>query len=386
MRVVKISSQSDVIKIMERLGVDPAGTKIMEKKCEIMLFLIKDLPVGAANILKQDALSIGADAALPSGAVTCSFKKCDLLLMGTKKHIEILSKKEKAQPYGLKDLARELSLHIDQRASDVKIMGVINVNSDSFYPMSRFDPKAALSAIERMIEEGADMIDIGAVSSRPGSDEVPLSEEIKRVSPVLELLKDSEITSKALFSIDTYRPEVAKMALEAGFKIVNDITGLRDSKMCEVVSFYEASVVIMHMQNEPKNMQADPRYEDVVSEVSRFFEERIEKARRFSIPEEKIILDPGIGFGKRLEHNAALLNGLSHFKRFGREILVGASRKSMIDHIYPSKVEERLPGTIVLHLKALREGAQIIRCHDVKEHKQAFAVERYLNGSVEALI
>ncbi|WP_281950637.1 dihydropteroate synthase [Nitrosophilus kaiyonis] len=378
MEIKRIYSNIDVNKIMKKLNVDKPGIKIMSKKAKIYLFYIKNMHIGAANILKQDALSIGADLALPNGVITCKFDRCDALLIGTKKHIEILSRKELAQPYGLKNLAKELKSYLNENRFDLKIMGVINANDDSFYPNSRFKGSLAIKMIEKMIEDGADIIDIGGVSSRPGSEPVDTEEELSRVKPIIKEIYKNRLFEKAEFSIDSFRPEVIEFALNHGFKIANDITGLRDDDVARVVSKMDAKIVIMHMKGNPKTMQIDPEYEDVTIEVSRFFDFQIKKAIDFGIKKHNIIIDPGIGFGKNLDHNIELLQNLEEFKKFGCEILVGASRKSMIDKIFPSSVEKRLPGTLALHLKAFENGANIIRCHDVYEHKQAFEVFKEL--------
>jgi len=301
-------------------------------------------------------------------------KRVDALLIGTKKHIELLAKKELAQPYGLKELAKALRTYLATHTHPLQIMGVINANEDSFYPGSRFMGEAALAKIEKMIDEGADIIDIGGMSTRPGSEEVSEEEELARIRPIVDLMAGRDVRAK--LSIDTYRPKVARYALEHGFHILNDITGLANDELARIAAEYDATVVIMHMQGTPKTMQQNPYYEDVVSEVSDFFASRIEKAQRFGI--KKIILDPGIGFGKRLEDNIALIKHIKEFTKFGYPVLIGASRKSMIDRIYPSEVQERLPGTLTLHLSAVHEGASIVRCHDVKEHAQALAVYRAL--------
>ncbi len=370
MRIKRLGRDTNSAKVMERLGVDKPGIKIMAKKAEIFLFYIADMHVGAANILKQDALSVGADLAIPNGTITCAFKRVDALLIGTKKHIEILAKKELAQPYGLRELAKELRGYLDQKRYEPKIMGIINATSDSFYPGSRFSPNEAVAAVERMIQEGADIIDVGGMSTRPGSEEISEEEELERVRPIIDALAPLQLEVR--LSIDTYRPKVARYALERGFTILNDITGLENDELARIAAQYGASVVIMHKKGDPKTMQQNPFYEDVVAEVSQFFEKRIEKAKSFGI--EDIILDPGIGFGKRLEDNLRLLKDLVEYKKFGYEILVGASRKSMIDKIVPTPVEERLPGTLTLHQLALQNGATILRCHDVAAHKQMIEI------------
>ena len=364
---------------MQRLGVDKPGITIMAKKSEILLFLIKDMHIGAANILKQDALSIGADLAVPNGTITCAFKEVDALLIGTRKHIEILSRKELSQPYGLKNLAKELKRYLKTSKHPIKIMGIINATDDSFYANSRFKDKEAIKAIEKMVADGADIIDIGGMSSRPGSKEIGVEEELARVKPIIDTL--SKMDLKVKLSIDTYRPEVAEYALSRGFHILNDITGLENENLAKVAAKYGASVVIMHMQGRPQTMQQNPFYTDVLAQVSEFFAQRIEIATKWGIND--IILDPGIGFGKRLEDNLALIKHLGEFQKFGYEILIGASRKSLIDKITPSTVQERLPGTLTLHLLAIQEGASIIRCHDVKEHYQAMRVYEALERIIE---
>ncbi len=372
MKIKRLGNDCDVSALMKKLDVDKPGIKIMEKKAKIHLFLIKDLHVGAANILKQDALSVGADLAIPNGTITCQYKRVDALLIGTKKHIEILAKKELAQPYGLKILAKELRNYMKTHRFEPKIMGVINANQESFYPKSRFSPTEAIEAIVKMIEDGADIIDIGGMSTRPGSEAVDPEIELERVRPIIDAIAKSDLLSRAQFSIDTYRPNVAEYALSHGFTILNDITGLEEDRLAKIAAKYGAQVVIMHKKGDPKTMQINPSYEDVVIEVSQFFEERIQKAREFGI--EQIVLDPGIGFGKRVEDNLLLIRDLVEYKKFGYEILVGASRKSMIDKIASARVEERLPGTLALHQLALQNGASIIRCHDVAEHRQMIKI------------
>jgi len=254
-----------------------------------------------------------------------------------------------------------------------KIMGVINANEDSFYKESRFDGKNAIKKIEGMIIDGANIIDLGGISSRPGSVLVSKEEELNRIKPIVDAIYAEKLFDKALFSIDSYEPEVLKYVLDRGFSIVNDITGLCNDEVARVTAAYGASIVIMHMQNNPINMQNNPKYSDVVQEVHNFFKKQTLKAKEFGINE--IILDVGIGFGKDLTHNLTLLKNMENFKDLGCEILIGASRKSMIDKIVPSKTQERLPGTLAIHLDSIKRGASIVRCHDVKEHYQAIKVQ-----------
>ncbi len=373
MRLYALNHDINAMRALEHLDVDKGGRTILSSKMHYHLIKIEQLHVAAANILKQDALSIGADLAVPKGVILCEQEYVDGILMATSKQLKILSRKELAQPFGLKKVAQALQKIVSAEDTvPVTIMGVINANEDSFYQQSRFDTKAALVKIEQMIEDGATIIDLGGVSSRPGSQSVSAVEELSRVKPIIDLIGSKKLYEKVDFSIDSYRPEVISYALEQGFSIVNDITGLQDDKVCEIVSKHQAKVVIMHMLGTPQTMQDNPLYEHLITDMETFFLERVEKARSFGI--EDIVLDVGIGFGKNLEDNLRLLKHLRHFKSLGFPLLIGASRKSLIDKILPTAIEERLPATLALHLEAVANGASIIRCHDVKEHFQAFSI------------
>lgn len=252
-----------------------------------------------------------------------------------------------------------------------RIMGVVNVTPDSFFDGDQFDD--ALMAIDhakRLVEEGADILDIGGESTRPGSDPVPLDEELARVLPVIEGLAGKV---DARLSIDTRKGEVMRRALAAGVDIVNDISALTfDPDSLGIVAEAGVPVVLMHAQGDPKTMQDDPVYEDVVLDVFDYLEARVEACLRAGIPREKIIVDPGIGFGKTLDHNLALLSQLSLLHGLGLPLLVGASRKSFIGHLTGAKsADQRLPGSLAAAVQAVSQGAQIVRVHDVAETRQA---------------
>lgn len=378
MNIYKLGTIVNKEKTLKALGVESGGVSIMAKKMELLYFFIKDLKTPAANILKQDALSIGADLAVPGGVILCEKPLYDCILVGTRKHMEVLSKKELAQPFGLKTVATELQKFLKIKEHPTQIMGVINANDDSFFEGSRFKEEDATTQIKQMIADGADMIDIGAVSSRPGAEPVSALVELERLKPICDSIAAEKLHEKATFSIDSYTPTVVEYALKNGFTLINDISGGRDDTIIKLAVTHDAKLCIMHMQGTPKTMQENPHYEDVMVEVSQFFEERIAQCESLGMKRENIILDVGLGFGKSLEHNLALVKNMSHFKVFGCEVLVGASRKSMIDKMSPSTPEERLAGTLTLHLKAVENGASIVRCHDVKEHVQAFAVAKAL--------
>ena len=250
----------------------------------------------------------------------------------------------------------------------VKLMGVINLTTDSFYNKSRFQPSTILDTVQQMTADGADIIDVGAESSRPGAVPLTLADELARLEPIFKAIPDIQVP----VSIDTYKPAVALQALKSGARIINDITGLRNPEMVAICAEYKAQVVIMHMQGTPQTMQAQPVYQDVVAEICAFFERQIRVAQSAGITE--IILDPGIGFGKTTAHNLEILNNIPRFKALGFPVLIGASRKRLIADIYGAeKVEDRLPGTLQIHLRAAQKGADILRVHDVAEHRQMLA-------------
>jgi len=251
-------------------------------------------------------------------------------------------------------------------------MGILNITPDSFSDGGQFfSTDAAFEQAKQMIKEGADIIDIGGESTRPGSAPVSEAEELRRVLPVIELLVKERISIP--ISIDTYKPRVAQASLERGARLVNDVSGLRNKKMIEVVAQFEATVIIMHMQGEPKTMQLNPTYTNVISEIKTFFQDQIKAAQASGI--KNIILDPGLGFGKTLAHNCEILRRLNEFTDIGYPILLGASRKSFIGALNDdTPVNNRLAGTIAAHIIAIQNGASIIRVHDVAAHRQAVQV------------
>lgn len=246
------------------------------------------------------------------------------------------------------------------------IMGILNVTPDSFFDGGKHSTEeAAVEHAFRMIEEGADIIDVGGESTRPFADEVGLDEELERVIPVIEKIRAH---SDVFISIDTYKSKVAHEACLAGASMINDISGLTfDPRMVEAAARHGAYVVIMHIKGTPKDMQKDPHYTDVIAEISDFFLKQIETARRSGIAEDRIIIDPGIGFGKRVEDNLRILKMLGEFKKLGRPVLIGTSMKSFIGIVTDSPVTERLEGTLASLAVSLMNGADILRVHDVKK-------------------
>jgi dihydropteroate synthase len=246
------------------------------------------------------------------------------------------------------------------------VMGIVNVTPDSFSDGAMFaTAEDAVAHGARLVDEGADIIDVGGESARPGSDPVEFDEELRRVVPVIEGLAKARPGTP--ISVDTRKPEVAVAALDAGACAVNDITGGRDAKLLEIVARTGAGIVLMHMLGEPKTMQDDPRYDDVVAEVNEFLRERIEASVFAGIPEERVCIDPGIGFGKTLDHNLALLRAVPTLRMLGAAVMVGASRKGFIGTI--TGVEDpaaRLEGSLAVAVLAAAHGADLVRVHDVE--------------------
>ena len=276
---------------------------------------------------------------------------------------------------GLKELKekKRFILELGQKTLDLysrtHLMGVLNVTPDSFSDGGKFFKlEEAIKQGLKLAEEGADIIDVGGESTRPGSEPVPIEEELHRVIPVIEKLSNM---IQVPISIDTYKSKVAKDALDSGALMVNDISGLRfDPEMKEVVAKYNVPVVLMHIKGTPKNMQENPQYDNLMEEIRTYLLESIEIARESGIDEDKIIIDPGIGFGKTLDDNLKILKNLSEFKNLGRPVMIGVSRKSFIGRILDLSVDERLEGSLASMAVAIMNGANILRVHDVKESKR----------------
>jgi len=251
-----------------------------------------------------------------------------------------------------------------------KIMGILNITDDSFYDGGRFIGfEFAVEHALQMIADGVDVIDIGGESTRPGSRHITPDEEINRVIPVLQEVKKR---SNILTSIDTYKPEVTRKAIECGVDIINDIYALRyDTQMVSILrEAHQVKLVLMHMQGEPANMQENPHYSDVIEEILSFFMERIGFCQQNGIHPDRLILDPGIGFGKTVEDNIKILQNIEKFHSFGLPLLIGASRKSFLGGIYDSTPQQRLSGTLAVTALCGANSVSYVRVHDVKEHRQ----------------
>jgi dihydropteroate synthase len=259
-----------------------------------------------------------------------------------------------------------------------KLMGVVNVTPDSFSDGGLYlDPEAAIAHGRELAAAGAEILDVGGESTRPGAEAVPTEEELRRVVPVVRELRELDCD----ISVDTSKAPVAAAALDAGAAIVNDVTALRgDPEMAALCAERGAGIVLMHMRGDPQTMQDDPRYDDVVGEVKTFLAERLEVATAAGIAAERIWLDPGIGFGKTAAHNMELLRRLGELRELGRPLVVGTSRKSFIGRVDGSAAGDRLGGTIASSVIAATEGAEVLRVHDVAEMRQALTVAMAILG------
>jgi dihydropteroate synthase len=263
------------------------------------------------------------------------------------------------------------------QSNRVRVMGVINTTPDSFSDGGLFDStEKAFQHAQQLIEDGADILDVGGESTRPGSRNVDLDEELERTVPLIKAVRE---VSDIPISIDTSKPEVMRQAVEAGASLINSIRALQQENSLEVAAELDVSVCLMHMQGTPETMQEDPVYADVVAEVMDFLQQRIDAAIRAGIGKKNIIVDPGFGFGKTLRHNLLLLKSLHKFKSLGVPILVGLSRKSMIGTILDKPVDQRLYGSISSAVIAAMQGADIIRVHDVSQSIDAIAMVDALN-------
>ncbi|CAD7286782.1 Bifunctional dihydropteroate synthase/dihydropteroate reductase [Campylobacter majalis] len=369
MKFYNINEKSDFDVICKSVGVSVAGINLMREKSSLSFVYIKDIKSPAANILKQDAISVGAELVTHKDTIFGLDTSSNALLIGTDAQLKKLSKKEKLQDFGLKNLAKFLEISFN-KPENPKIMGVLNINNDSFNASSRIDIDNALLCINKMIDDGADYIDIGGVSSRPGSVYVGRDEEFRRIKDVILQINAHGLDKKVKFSLDSFDEYCLEFALNHGFKMINDISA--NENLALLAKKYDCELCMMHMQNDPATMQINPHYDDLLAEISDFFEHKVLKAR--DLGAKHIVIDVGIGFGKTAEQNLLLIKHLKHFLKFQCDLLVGASRKSLINHYFKSEVHERLSGSLYLHLKAFENGASIIRTHDVSEHKQMFAL------------
>lgn len=383
--VVLLRSQQEARRALEDIGVDGGAYPYLLPKARFHCIKLKDISFRAANIIKQEMLSKGGEAAVSRQAITCEGSG-DILLMGTLKQYRLLLRKLKAQPFGLKKVAGDIeriltalekeeqviqlphgkSLKLGERTL---IMGILNITPDSFSDGGQYlHPDQAVERARAMLAEGADIIDIGAASSRPDSLMAGEEEEIQRLLPVLDRLAKENM----IISIDTFRGRVAEACLERGAHIINDIGSLQlDAGLLPVLVKKEAPVILMH--NRLQLRRGEP-YQDLIADILTELEAAIGQAVEAGLAEDKIIIDPGIGFGKTPAENRVLLKRLGDFRSLGKPILLGASRKSFIGQTLDLEVNERLEGSLAAVAVGAMNGADIVRVHDVKASKRVAAM------------
>jgi dihydropteroate synthase len=388
-RCLPIASTREALHEMGEVGVDPTGMRLMEGKAIHLNLKLEGITPRTSNLLKQEMLSLGGDAAVDRRGLDCSAELTDAILMGTHKQFEKLASKLEQYPgvealgHSFKETLKNLSkahyrLPCRQRTftlgKKTLLMGVLNVTPDSFSDGGLFlEREKAVARGLKMVEEGADLIDVGGESTRPGSKPLPLEEELRRILPVIEsLARKTDVP----ISIDTYKSPVAKEAIRAGAALINDISGLHfDPDLAGVAAKEKVPLILMHIRGTPETMQTDIHYDSLLSEILQSLKESIQKAERAGVDPDQVIIDPGIGFGKTSEHNLLILKHLSEFRVLGKPLLLGTSRKSFIGKILDAEdVSERLEGTLASIAIGVLNGAHIVRCHDVREAKKAIAV------------
>lgn len=382
MRQLILDRKSTILEELRRINVDPTAYSIFISKSKNVALKFDALSCAQAHILKQTALICGADSAIPKTAYKGGKgRKFPLILFANHRELQKIEQRLGEQPWmaGVRHEIRKVlsdralpTLRIGRKRvvfDRTHIMGVINLTPDSFYSGSRYTDRSIVErAVTEMTAEGADFIDIGAESSRPGSDPVEEKEEIRRLKAILPVvMKNTDVP----VSVDTYKAKVAKFAIDKGAQIINDISGLSfDKRMPKIMARNQATLVIMHMKGKPKTMQRNPTYKDLMNEIHRFLEKRIALAVESGIDPERLVVDPGLGFGKQLEDNYAIIRRLAELKDLNRPILVGHSRKSFIGKPFKLTPEQRLEGSLGVESLLINNGASILRVHDVLAAKK----------------
>jgi len=380
---LNISSEKSLAAEMEAITCDPRGIKIMQEKLSRYTIKITDISGHLALVIKETALSCGAECAMPRDIIINPKKNCDILLLTQKNNLKLIINKLAKQAFKtLKTLSNQLKSFLkEENISIPVIMGILNTTPDSFSDGGNFNTKeTALAHAKKMIKEGARIIDIGGESTRPGSAEISIKEELKRTIPIIKELRKNN--KKILISIDTTKSLVAQKAAEAGANIINDISGLtRDPKIAKIAAKYKTKLIIMHRTGNSKIMQQKTEYADLIKDILSFLQKSIDIALEAGVKKENIIIDPGIGFGKTTEQNLYIIKHLCAFKSLGYPVLLGASRKSVIGNILKNNPTERTAGTIATSIMGQLNNADYLRVHDVKENINAVKIFKNLQNS-----
>ena len=390
MKIINIKDSAEAIAVFKKIGVDSYGIAAMTPKTINLNILIEKQPCKIANIIKQEMLSVGGDAAVARGSVACSIDSSSILIMGTIKQITSMAKKIEKQPFGLNKIAQDIleiitnsgqkeynwktSRRNIKLGKKTQVMGILNVTPDSFSDGGLFyTQQKAIDHGLQMVDEGADIIDVGGESTRPGAKSVSFRDELKRIIPVVESLAKQ---IKIPISIDTTKAGVAAQAIAAGAEIVNDISSLHgDKKMAKTIKDANAALILMHMKGNPQNMQkGDLVYNNLMSEIIAYLKKSKDKALAAGIDKESIAIDPGIGFGKTPDDNFRIIRNLAELTELGMPIIIGTSRKSFIGKLLGGEPHQRIEGTAASVAAAIINGCHIIRVHDVAYMKKVAAI------------
>ena len=365
--LIKEIITSDIKPEIDYIGFDKSYSNMAAAKFQYKNIKIFGLSPAQANILKQTAISAGADCATHREVITGKIEKSDCILGGSLSQIRKIAEKLQCQPFGLKFLGEELVKNYN-RPRKTKVMGILNVTDNSFSDGGEFlEPSKAFGHLKDMVKDGADIIDIGAESTKPYSDPVPAEVQLERILPVLELVKKEKLNVP--ISIDTRSALVAENCIKAGAVLINDVSGMTyDWCMADVVAKYGVHVILQHSKGTPENMQISPDYKNLMDEIFLDLNQKISFALTKGIAKNKIIVDPGIGFGKTREHNFEILERIEELHSLGCPILLGLSRKSLLNMQDEDNITKDIY-TVALNTIAIKKNVEIIRVHNVKLHK-----------------
>lgn len=387
---MKFLNTAELAVELKKIGADKRSLPFFDNRRAIKSLFLPNIDVRAANIIKQEMLSLGGDAAVTAGAVDCTAKSSHIILFGTTKQLLLFTNKIGTMKWwGLADTAsslRQALNAINRKPQSLKlphgstlsfknktlIMGIINLTEDSFFSKSRtaVNAEAIKNKALEFSKNGANILDLGAESTRPGATRISEEDEIRKISLAVKEIRT--VLPTIPISVDTTRNNVARAALEAGADIINDISGLTyEPEIAKVVAEYNAVLVLMHMRGTPETMNSLCDYENLLLDISNFFEEGIKKAESHGLERSRIILDPGVGFAKSYEQNLFILRNLNAFDTFGLPILIGASRKKTVGKATVSEdPKDRLEGTLAVTTLCSWHDVDIVRVHDVIENKK----------------
>ena len=368
--VVKNLNNDDMISELEKIGFDSSYVAVASEKFQYKTLKIFDLSPAQANIIKQTAISFGSDCATNRDVITGKAECSNVILGGSVSELKKIAEKLKSQPFALSELSEKILSEIKPVKRRTKLTGIVNVTPDSFSDGGQYyEPKAAIEHALQLIEDGADIIDIGAESTKPFSKGVDFEEQIRRLKPVLDGLKDVKVP----ISVDTRSSFVAEYALDNGATIINDVSGMSyDPRIADIAAKYNATVILQHSKGTPESMQKNPEYDDVVEEIFFMLRQKAELAKAKGI--KNIILDVGIGFGKTKQHNYEILNRIDEFYSLGYPIMVGVSRKSLLGLTYSDDNDLKDSITLAVSYPLILKGVDYLRVHNVKLHKQLLSL------------